>query len=236
MPLALPELEVLRNSKQPELKAAFEAFSKLLNAVNSLPIISGVGSPEGVIAASAGTIYCRRDPLMDQALYMKSTPTGNTGWQVIPSNASGMARAVRRIGGTTNSATYVKVNADDDQVNVPPNCYQMSFNVEFTGAGSMRIKIGANYSNVLTASGTVVVNGLSPGRRAALVVEALASAGSVTANVLIVETTLLVGSQMVGGVATDASAPSGGGGSVPDPGEGSGEFGGRWGESVPVEV
>ena len=43
-------------------------------------ILSGAGSPEGVITANVGDLYCRTDV---GELYVKQTGTGNTGWKAV---------------------------------------------------------------------------------------------------------------------------------------------------------
>ena len=43
-------------------------------------IYSGTGSPEGVLAATIGSLYTRADGGTGTTLYVKETGTGNTGW------------------------------------------------------------------------------------------------------------------------------------------------------------
>ncbi len=43
-------------------------------------IISGTGSPEGVVTANIGTLYLRDDGGVNTTLYVKQSGTGNTGW------------------------------------------------------------------------------------------------------------------------------------------------------------
>lgn len=51
-------------------------------------LMSGSGSPEGVVSAPIGTIYQRTDGGTNTSGYLKESGTGNTGWVAI-SNASG---------------------------------------------------------------------------------------------------------------------------------------------------
>lgn len=44
------------------------------------PLMSGEGSPEGVVEASVGTIYTRTNGGANTTLYVKESGTDNTGW------------------------------------------------------------------------------------------------------------------------------------------------------------
>lgn len=54
----------------------FEWFRIITNNL----IKTGVGSPEGVVIASIGTIYIRTDGGTNTTFYIKESGTGNTGW------------------------------------------------------------------------------------------------------------------------------------------------------------
>jgi hypothetical protein len=43
-------------------------------------LLSGSGSPEGVVTAPVGTLYLRDDGGAGTTLYVKESGTGNTGW------------------------------------------------------------------------------------------------------------------------------------------------------------
>lgn len=43
-------------------------------------ILSGTGTPESVVTASVGSLYCRLNGGANTTLYVKETGTGNTGW------------------------------------------------------------------------------------------------------------------------------------------------------------
>lgn len=47
---------------------------------NGVKILAGSGTPEGVVAATVGSLYLRRDGGAGTTLYVKQTGTGNTGW------------------------------------------------------------------------------------------------------------------------------------------------------------
>lgn len=55
--------------------------SAIGNATETLR--SGVGSPEGVISASPGSLYLNRSGGNGVTLYVKSTGTGDTGWRAV---------------------------------------------------------------------------------------------------------------------------------------------------------
>jgi hypothetical protein len=43
-------------------------------------VLSGTGSPEGVVTARVGTLYRRLDGGANTTLYVKESGTGDTGW------------------------------------------------------------------------------------------------------------------------------------------------------------
>ena len=49
-------------------------------AVNSIPPLTGSGSPEGVVTASIGRWYVDTDTA-NTGIYLKESGDGNTGWQ-----------------------------------------------------------------------------------------------------------------------------------------------------------
>ena len=49
-------------------------------AIGTANIVSGSGSPEGVVTAPVGSLYLRLDGGTSTTLYVKETGTGNTGW------------------------------------------------------------------------------------------------------------------------------------------------------------
>lgn len=50
------------------------------NIITALTVMSGSGSPEGVVTAVVGRIYLRSDGGAGTTLYIKESGTGNTGW------------------------------------------------------------------------------------------------------------------------------------------------------------
>ena len=75
--------------------------------------MEGTGSPEGVVAATKGSLYIDRT---NAVLYMKATPNGNTGWVVISANTSDLAD--RNLGNLT--ATGLARFANPDLSNITP--------------------------------------------------------------------------------------------------------------------
>jgi len=48
--------------------------------VRRTPIYTGTGSPNGVVTASVGSLFLRKDGGAGTTLYVKESGTGNTGW------------------------------------------------------------------------------------------------------------------------------------------------------------
>ena len=55
---------------------------------NGVTILSGAGSPEGIVSANAPTLYLRTDPGPNTAIYIKVTGAGATGWVALAAAAS----------------------------------------------------------------------------------------------------------------------------------------------------
>ena len=67
----------------PSMQRALDVLSSAiadLQARNHAPVISGAGSPEGVVAAAVGTLYLRSDGGAGSTLYVKESGTDVTGW------------------------------------------------------------------------------------------------------------------------------------------------------------
>lgn len=70
-------------------------------ASTSTQILSGIGSPEGVITAPVGSIYLRSDGAAGSAVYLKESGAGNTGWNAAQSGAMGVLSVNARTGAVT---------------------------------------------------------------------------------------------------------------------------------------
>ena len=55
-------------------------FFLLQEKMNSIKVLSGAGSPEGVVTAAIGTLYTRIDGGASTTLYVKESGTSSTGW------------------------------------------------------------------------------------------------------------------------------------------------------------
>ena len=53
---------------------------------DTVDLISGSGSPEGVVTAGIGSIYLRYDGSTGTTFYIKESGAGNTGWRGVSSN------------------------------------------------------------------------------------------------------------------------------------------------------
>lgn len=58
----------------------FRAFAAAINDHEDRSVLTGNGSPEGVVTASVGRLYTRKDGGAGTVLYVKESGTGNTGW------------------------------------------------------------------------------------------------------------------------------------------------------------
>lgn len=55
-------------------------IEEMTRQVNASTMLSGTGSPEGVITANPKTLYMDESGTAGSILYVKKTGTGNTGW------------------------------------------------------------------------------------------------------------------------------------------------------------
>lgn len=62
------------------MAALVKRITSLERAASRAQIAQGVGSPQGVITATVGSLYARTDGGTGTTLYVKETGTGNTGW------------------------------------------------------------------------------------------------------------------------------------------------------------
>lgn len=58
-------------------------YTEALNAVSSLPIRTGTGSPESAVAAPVGSLFLRTDGGASTTLYVKESGSGSTGWKAV---------------------------------------------------------------------------------------------------------------------------------------------------------
>ena len=61
-----------------------QAFYQLINDLSGLEILSGEGSPEGVLEGRAGTLYRDTNAVTPSILYIKTTDFNvDTGWALV---------------------------------------------------------------------------------------------------------------------------------------------------------
>lgn len=58
-------------------------IEELVRQVNQNEVISGTGSPEGVVTANPKKLYMDESGTAGNILYVKKTGTGNTGWILV---------------------------------------------------------------------------------------------------------------------------------------------------------
>jgi len=51
-----------------------------MSVINGISVISGTGSPEGVVAAPMGSIYTSKTGGVGTTLYIKQSGSGKVGW------------------------------------------------------------------------------------------------------------------------------------------------------------
>lgn len=63
--------------------SVYEIRADRVRLNNGPEIITGTGSPEGVVTAVKGSQFLRTDSAESTAMYIKQTTTGNTGWKAL---------------------------------------------------------------------------------------------------------------------------------------------------------
>ena len=58
-------------------------FQRFCLESHDLNLLSGFGSPEGVVTSSPGILYLNKNGGTGTTLYKKETGTGNTGWVAV---------------------------------------------------------------------------------------------------------------------------------------------------------
>lgn len=78
---AVPYLILTRNGATSI--SVYEVRADRVRINNGPEIITGTGSPEGVVTAVKGSQFLRTDSAETTAMYIKQTTTGNTGWKAL---------------------------------------------------------------------------------------------------------------------------------------------------------
>ena len=74
--------EWIQGDSSPTLRAS-EWIESITRQVNSNTILSGSGSPEGVITAEPKALYMDTAGSSGSIMYIKQTGAGNTGWILV---------------------------------------------------------------------------------------------------------------------------------------------------------
>lgn len=120
-------------------------------------VITGTGTPEGVVTAPVGSIFLRRDGATDAAFYYKETGAGNTGWRgaaasqviVFGAGATGNTAATTFLAPgyiTTISATEIQMTATR-----PGIVQDLRVRVATAGTDSSNITVTVRRNGVDTA-------------------------------------------------------------------------------------
>jgi hypothetical protein len=78
-----------------------ELYNNMGGDGQNVRILNGYGSPEGVVTASVGSLYLRKDGTTDTTLYRKETGTGGTGWVAVVNFSLPLSIANGGTGSTT---------------------------------------------------------------------------------------------------------------------------------------
>lgn len=78
--VGIDNLTVTLNESYNSGSELYFVFNDTDNSEGLTSWTSGIGSPEGVVNASVGSLYTRKDGGAGTTLYIKELGTGNTGW------------------------------------------------------------------------------------------------------------------------------------------------------------
>lgn len=152
------------------VKNVFARRFKVSSGGASADILSGLGSPEGFVTASIGSVYLRMDGGVSTSLYVKESGTGVAGWKAVGSSTGG--------GGGGTSAEFNRdylsptLNATTE-TQTPPfvNQARAVRKISSTNAGQVLLQLGTEsgadfygfslYRN--GKSGSLVFEGNQPG-------------------------------------------------------------------------
>lgn len=79
--------------------ATYNKISFADSAGQKADIISGADTPEGTVTADVGSIFLRNNGASGTTLYLKSSGTGNTGWETVGTGGSGQNNTVSNLTG-----------------------------------------------------------------------------------------------------------------------------------------
>ncbi len=61
----------------------FRAFAAAIYDDEDRSVLTGNGSPEGVVTANVGRLYTRKDGGAGTTLYVKESGSGSSGWRAV---------------------------------------------------------------------------------------------------------------------------------------------------------
>jgi len=76
-------------------------------------VLSGTGTPEGVVTAEPGSLFLRQDGSGATALYRKGSGSGNTNWETISTTSATETLTNKTIDDPTLTGTITGSGADD---------------------------------------------------------------------------------------------------------------------------
>lgn len=154
-------------------------------------ITNGVGTPEGAITASVGSVFLRVDGSTGTVLYVKESGTGNTGWTAMVSSGtiSSITNGTSNVSVALNTQVTVTTAGServrvDSSGNVGIATNSPNEKLEVAGAGLFTGTAGSQNRNglLLDRSGTVsrITSGNTSAAAATLEVYTTTSAGTET--------------------------------------------------------
>ena len=96
--------------------AAGISLSATIAAAVASKIMTGSGSPQGVVTADVGTLYTDTAATLGVSIWRKASGTGNTGWVVLEGNTGW--RDIRATLGSSFSTSYLRIKRDGNTVMV----------------------------------------------------------------------------------------------------------------------
>ena len=122
-------------------------------------VMSGTGSPEGVVTAPVGSLWVRTDGGADTVAYWKTSGSGNTGWTAVDTGtgdvvgpASATDNALARFDGTTGKLVQNSGITVDDSGNVTS-----VGTVSATGLAGSLLSSATPQTSGIAAAGTATV-------------------------------------------------------------------------------
>jgi len=81
--IALDRFDSLAEQSGTPTERTAEWIEAMTRQINFNTVISGTGSPEGVVTATPRKLYMDENGTAGSILYIKKSGTGNTGWILV---------------------------------------------------------------------------------------------------------------------------------------------------------